>query len=83
MFECVKILYYLLFAYNYILIAGVIMTWLPFLYNFRIFRFIATMANWYMGPFRGVLVLGPIDFTPLIGFFLYDGIISLAYYLLS
>ena len=81
MIYCIDILWYLLNAYNFILIAGVIMTWLPFLYNFKIFRMIAKMCDWYLGPFRGILVLGPLDFTPLIGFFLYDGIVSLIYFL--
>lgn len=83
MTHCINVLLYILYAYNFILIAGVIMSWLPFLYNFKIFRLIAIVGNWYMEPFRGVIVLGPLDFTPIIGFFLYDGIVSLVYYLLS
>lgn len=82
MFHCINILLYLLYFYNLILIGGVLLTWVPFLYKFGIFRLIARMANWYLEPFSGVLVLGPIDFTPLIGFFLFDGIVSLIYFLL-
>lgn len=82
MFHCINILLYVLYAYNFILIAGVILTWLPFLYKYKIFRLIAHLANLYMEPFSGVLVLGPIDFTPIVGFFLYDGLISLIYFLL-
>ena len=80
---CINILLYILYAYYYVMMAGVLLTWVPFLYKFKIFRLIAIMSNWYLGPFKGVLVLGPIDFTPLAGFFLFDGIIKLVYYLLT
>lgn len=80
--KCIEILFYILTFYNFFLVAGIIMSWFPVLYKFRLFRIIATIGNWYMEPFTGVLVLGPLDFTPIIGFFLYDCIISLLVYLL-
>lgn len=83
MHYCVQILLYALSAYSFFLLAVVIMSWFPALYNFKIFRLIAKIGNLYLEPFSGVLVLGPLDFTPIIGFMLYDGLITIIYYLLT
>lgn len=82
MIHCALILYYLLIAYDYILIANIILSWFPRLRNFKIFNIIGKIGDWYLEPFSGVLVLGILDFTPLIGFALYDGLVYAIAYLL-
>jgi len=79
---CINVLFQILLFYNYILIAGIFLTWLPMLYNFKFFRIIKKMSDWYIEPFSGYLILGPIDFTPIIGFIIYDGLIYAISYLL-
>lgn len=66
------ILGYALQAYFYILIANVLLSWLPELRRTRIGQIINNIANPYMRFFRGLLVIGMFDFTPIIGFFLYS-----------
>ena len=82
MYFCINILFKILLFYNYILIGGILLSWIPGLYKFKIFRMIRKMSDWYMEPFSGYIVLGPIDFTPIIGFMLYDGLIYAISYLL-
>ncbi|HQA19591.1 MAG TPA: YggT family protein [Bacilli bacterium] len=65
------ILYYILFYYHYIMVAGVILTWIPSLYNYRLFQLIHYLSDGYLGYFRGKLVIGFIDFSPIVGFSLY------------
>jgi len=79
---CIYILFKLLTFYNYILIGGIILSWIPSLYKFGIFRLIRKMYNWYMEPFSGYLILGPLDFTPIIGFMIYDALLYGISYLL-
>lgn len=79
---CIFILFQILIIYNYILIFGILLSWIPYLYNFRIFRIIRKICDWYMEPFQGYVVIGPIDFTPLIGFMIYDAILYGISYLL-
>lgn len=82
MIHCVRILYYLLLAYDYILIANIILSWFPRLRDFKLFNIIGKIGDWYLEPFSGYLVLGILDFTPLIGFALYDGLVyAIAYFL--
>lgn len=80
MFHCINLLFILLNLYNYILLGGIILSWFPGLMRFRFFRFIRTMSDWYMGPFQGFVVLGPLDFTPVIGFLIYDAIVTAIFY---
>lgn len=82
MIHCIRLLFDILQIYYYFLIAGILLSWLPFLYQYKIFRAIRKIGDWYMGPFSGVLVLGPIDFTPIVGFIVYTGILELLLYLL-
>lgn len=72
----------LLDIYYLFLIAGVFLSWLPMLYNFRFFRFVKKVGDWYMEPFHGIVVLGPLDFTPIFGFILYDLLLKLIYSLI-
>ncbi len=72
MLICFLIFYYILLAYDAILLMGIILSWIPGLLKFKIFRIIDKIADWYLEPFSGILVFGPIDFTTLIGFAVYS-----------
>lgn len=72
-----EILYHLLTFYWYIMLAGVILTWVPGLYQFKIARLIKEVSDWYLSPFEGKIIFGFIDFTPVIGFMIYSGCLSL------
>ena len=66
------IIYYILQVYYWILIAYVLGSWIPELRKTRIYRVIHQLANPYMRIFRGLLVFGMMDFTPILGFLLYQ-----------
>ncbi len=66
------IIYWLLKIYYWILIAYVLGSWIPELRNSKIYRLIYNIANPYMRLFRGFLVIGMMDFTPILGFTLYS-----------
>ena len=70
---CILLFLYIIDIYYIFLIANIILSWVPFLYKFKIFRLIGFIGDLYLEPFQGVLVLGPIDFTPVLGFLLYSG----------
>ncbi len=82
MLYCIDILFSILLFYNVFLIAGIIISWIPGLLNFKLFRIINKISDFYMEPFTGILILGPLDFTPIIGFMLYDALIYAISYLL-
>ena len=63
--------YYALLAYFYVLIASILLSWLPELRRNKIGQFIDRLANPYMRIFRGLIVIGMFDFTPIIGFIIY------------
>lgn len=73
-----EIVGYALQAYLYILIAYVLMSWIPELRGTKLHQIIHNIANPYMRIFRGILVIGMFDFTPIIGFYLYQ--LGLRYY---
>ena len=63
--------YYLLTIYFYIMIVYVILTWTP-LVNSKFFRLLSKIVDPYLGIFRGWLVFGQIDFTPMFGLILFQ-----------
>lgn len=65
-------IYILLQVYYWILIAYVIGSWIPELRNTQLYKLIYQLANPYMRIFRGLLVFGVMDFTPILGFLLYQ-----------
>ncbi|HOD61644.1 MAG TPA: YggT family protein [Bacilli bacterium] len=73
----IKALYYLLLGYGFIMMLGIILSWLPGLHQYKIPRMIRKATNWYLWPFRGFLVIGILDFTPAIGLILYETIVGL------
>lgn len=76
MFRCINLLFQIISFYNTFLIAGIILSWIPFLYKYKFFRGIRKICDWYLGPFSGIIVIGPLDFTPIVGFLLFDGLLT-------
>ena len=66
------VVYYALRVYYWILIASILLSWIPDLKRSSLGRFIDRLANPYMRIFRGLLVFGMMDFTPILGFILYQ-----------
>ena len=65
------IILWILKIYYWILIAYILGSWIPELRKTKIYQIIYQLANPYMRIFRGLLVFGMLDFTPIIGFLLY------------
>ncbi|MBO4668173.1 MAG: YggT family protein [Bacilli bacterium] len=61
------VLYVILWIYHLFVFVGIILTWIPSALNTKVGAFIYESSNWLLAPFRGWLVLGAIDFTPVLG----------------
>lgn len=72
-------IYWALRIYFYIIIASILMSWIPELRRTKIGQIIDRIAQPFMNIFRGIIVIGMFDFTPMIGLFLYQ--IGLSYLL--
>ncbi len=70
------ILFYWLFralqAYYYILIAYVLLSWIPEIRKSKLYEILSKITDPYMRIFRGLFVVGMMDFTPILGFILYQ-----------
>ncbi len=58
--------------YYYILIGSILLSWIPDLKKSTVGQFVDKLANPYMRIFRGWIVIGVMDFTPIIGFIFYQ-----------
>lgn len=65
-------LYYVLQLYFYLLIAYVLLSWIPDIRQSRFYYVLHQITDPYMRLFRGIIVMGQFDFTPIIGFMLYS-----------
>ncbi len=65
-------IYILLQVYYWILIAYILGSWIPELRDTKLYKIVYQLANPYMRIFRGLLVFGMMDFTPILGFLLYQ-----------
>jgi len=74
-----EVVHMILTVYYWILIAYILGSWIPELRKTKLYRAIYQLANPYMRIFRGLLVFGMMDFTPIIGFLLFQwGLSNLA-----
>ncbi len=64
-------LYYILQVYFYLMVAYVILSWVPDIRQTRFYYYLHLIVDPYMRLFRGILVVGQFDFTPIVGFMLY------------
>lgn len=69
-------IYWTLQVFSWFLGISIILSWIPSLYEYKIFRLIRRVSDWYLRPFRGVLVIGMFDLTPMIGIGIYQFIVS-------
>ncbi len=65
-------LYYLLTGYFYAMILFILLTWFPQARESKLYYYLFLITNPYLRIFRGVLVFGQMDFTPIVGFLLYS-----------
>ncbi|MDD3107238.1 MAG: YggT family protein [Bacilli bacterium] len=70
------ILYYVFQAYGLLLLLSVILSWFGSESN-RFIRLIRRAGDWYLGLFRGFIVIGPLDLSTILGFIVYQGITNL------
>ena len=66
-------------VYYFILIIGILISWIPNFNNYLVLRVLRKASDCYMRPFRGILVIGFLDLSPIFGFLLYNYI----YYVVS
>ncbi len=62
----------LLQIYYYMLIATILLSWFPDLRNTGWYQSLVRLTQPYLRLFRGLLVFGQLDFTPILGFIFYQ-----------
>ncbi|MFP4078681.1 MAG: YggT family protein [Bacillota bacterium] len=67
-----EILYTILEVYFYIMIAYVLLSWIPSIRESKLYYYLHVLVNPYLRFFRGIVVIGYFDFTPILGFLLYS-----------
>lgn len=65
-------LFYALQIYFYFMIAVVIIGWIPGIREYKWFQVCERISDFYLGRFRGLLVWNYLDFTPILGFIIYE-----------
>ena len=74
------IIYRILEAYLYVLIAYILLSWIPEIRRTRFYEFLERLTNPFMRIFRGIIVIGMIELTPIVGFLFYQwGLSALAF----
>lgn len=71
--------YLVLTAYFYIMILYILLGWVPSIRSSRFYYYLSRIVDPYLGIFRGWLVFGGLDFTPMVGLLLYQFILSIIY----
>lgn len=75
MFSYVQlVLYYIFNLYSFLITIDIVLSWFPSLYELRFVRLIHNITNPYMKYFDNFLVIGPLDFTPVVGIIILEGI---------
>jgi len=78
------LLYYVLQAYFYTLILYILLSWIPDLRESKFYYYLHVITNPYLRLFRGIVVIGQFDFTPIIGFLFYQfGMMALGQFIAS
>jgi len=65
-------LHTVLTVYFYIMIAYVLLSWVPSIREGKLYYYLHVLVNPYLRFFRGIIVIGYFDFTPILGFLLYS-----------
>lgn len=71
------ILYYVLNAYFYYMVLMIILSWIPGIQEKGWYQSLSKISDAYIGRFRGLIVIGYLDFTPIIGFAFYELVLML------
>lgn len=58
--------------YYYIIIAYILLGWIPEIRRSKLYSYLHQITNPYLGIFRGLIVVGMMDFTPIIGLLIYN-----------
>jgi len=53
------------------MIVYIILSWTP-LVNSKFYEFLDSIVHPYLGMFRGWLIVGPLDLTPMLGLLMYQ-----------
>lgn len=69
-------IYIILQGYGSIMALGIFLSWIPSAMNLKFFRMVHHVGDWYMGNFTGIIVLGGLDLSPIIGFFVYETLVN-------
>lgn len=71
------LLYIVLRAYQGIMVLSIFLSWIPDARSSKFGILIGRMTDWYLGYFGNFLVIGNIDFTPMLGLIAYEFLINL------
>jgi len=58
----------------------ILLNWIPGFRNSKIGYYMNKITDFYLGRFRGFIVIGMLDFTPIIGFVIYEFALSMFFY---
>ncbi len=73
----IKIIYLIFQAYGAIMTISILLSWIPGAFEIVFFRQIRKISDWDLETFRGKIVFGVVDFTPLVGLLIYSFILNL------
>ncbi|MBU1145442.1 MAG: YggT family protein [Firmicutes bacterium] len=68
--------FYVLRIYFYIMIVTIILSWTP-IANSKFYLILQKICAPYLNIFRGWIVVGNMDFTPMLGLILYQILLSI------
>ncbi len=66
-----ELLYNILEIYFFLMIAYILLSWVPSIRESKLYYYLHVIVNPYLRFFRGIVVFGYFDFTPILGFLLY------------
>jgi len=64
--------------YYYVLIFYIIMSWVPAIRDSSFYKLLGMLCDPFFRIFRGWIVIGSIDFTPMVGLILYSSLLRFA-----
>lgn len=70
--EILIYIYWILNIYFWYMIVVILISWVPGVIEKGWYQKLRSTIDWYIGKFRGLIVVGPVDFTPILGFLLYE-----------
>ncbi len=71
-----KYSYQVLTVYFYIMIATIILSWTP-IRNSKIYLILEKITSPYLKIFRGWIVIGMVDFTPMLGLIIFQVLLTI------